>query len=74
MNRSYLQKKKRTKGDKKSSWELKNPQTYKKSSQQLPSCVIATRDSLFCKMFSPLFCYEQEKKLKTELFEETVYK
>ena len=53
--------------DKKSSWVLKNPQNYKKSSQQLPSYVIATRDSL-------LFCFEQEKKLKTELFEETVYK
>ena len=38
---------------------------YKKSSQQLPSCVIATRDSLFCKMFSPLFCFEQEKMLKS---------
>ena len=37
---------------------------YKKSSQQLPSCVIATRDSLFCKMFSPLFSFEQEKTLK----------
>ena len=35
---------------------------HKKSSQQLPSCVIATRDSLFCKMFSP--CVEQEKTLK----------
>ena len=35
---------------------------HKKSSQQLPSCVIATRASLFCKMFSP--CVEQEKTLK----------
>ena len=60
-------------GDKKSSWVLKNPQNYKKSSQQLPSYVIAARDSLFCQIFSPLFCFEQEKKLKTELFEETVY-
>ena len=31
---------------------------YKKSSQQLPSCFIAMRDSPFCKMFSPLFCSE----------------
>ena len=31
---------------------------------QLPSCVIATRDSMFCKMFSPLFCFEQETTLK----------
>ena len=37
---------------------------YKKSSQQLPSCFIAMRDSPFCKMFSPLFCFEQEKTLK----------
>ena len=35
---------------------------HKKSSQQLPSCVVATRNSLFCKMFSP--CVEQEKTLK----------
>ena len=44
-------------------WEGLN---YKKFSQQLPSCVIATRDSLFCKMFSPslIFCFEQEKVLK----------
>ena len=37
---------------------------YKKSSQQLPSCFIAMRYSPFCKMFSPLFCFEQEKTLK----------
>ena len=71
---AIYKKEKWRKGDKKSSWVLKNPQTYKKSSQQLPSCVITTRDSLFCKVFSPLFCFVQEKKLKTELFEETVYK
>ena len=40
---------------------------HKKSSQQLPSCFIATRDSPFCKMFSPLFCVEQEKALKNFL-------
>ena len=33
---------------------------YKKSLQQLLKCVIATGDSLFCKMFSPLFCMEQK--------------
>ena len=44
--------------------------TYKKSSQQLASCVIAMRDSPFCKMFSPQerispsFCFKQEKALK----------
>ena len=37
---------------------------YKKSSQQLPLCFIAMRDSPFCKMFLPLFCLEQEKTLK----------
>ena len=36
----------------------------KKSSQQLPSCVFVTRDSLFCKMFSLLFFFEQEKTVK----------
>ena len=34
---------------------------YKKS---LPSCFIASRDSPFSKMFSPLFCFAQEKALK----------
>ena len=71
---AIYKKEKWRKGDKKSSWVLKNSQTYKQSSQQLLSCVIATRDSLFCKMFSPLFCFEPENKLKTELFEENVYK
>ena len=28
------------------------------------SCVIATRDLLFCKMFSPLVCFQQEKMLE----------
>ena len=37
---------------------------HKKSSQQLPSCFIAMRRLPFCKMFSPLFCCEQEKTLK----------
>ena len=32
--------------------------------QQLQSCFIATRDLLFCKMFSPLVCFEQEKMLE----------
>ena len=34
---------------------------YKKS---LPSCFIASRDSPFSKIFSPLFCFAQEKALK----------
>ena len=37
---------------------------YKKLSQQLPSCFIAMRESPFCKMFSPLFRFEQEKALR----------
>ena len=44
-----------------STWECQN---YKKSSQQLLSCVITTRDSLVCHMFSLLFCFEQKKTLK----------
>ena len=42
-------------------WECLN---HKQSLQQLPSCVISTRHSLFFKMFLPLFCFEQEKMLK----------
>ena len=42
-------------------WECLN---YKKSWQELTSCVITTRDSLILKMFSPIFCFEQEKALK----------
>ena len=37
---------------------------YKNSSQQLPLSFIAMRDSPFCKMFSPLFCFEQGKTSK----------
>ena len=59
-SRIYLQRRKMVKRRQKSSCLLENA----KSSQQLPSCVIATRDSLFCKMFSPLFSFEQEKTLK----------
>ena len=40
---------------------------YKKSSKQLPSCFIAMRDSPFCKMFSPSFCFEQKRTLKNFL-------
>ena len=64
ISRSYLQRRKMEKrGPKKllTTWQCLN---YKKSSQQLPSCVFATRDSLFCKMFSLLFFFEQEKTVK----------
>ena len=59
-SRSYLQRRKMVKRRQKSSCLLENA----KSSQQLPSCLIATRDSLFCKMLSPLFSFEQENTLK----------
>ena len=75
-SRSYLQRRKMEKRRQKEllTWECLN---YKKSSQQLPSCVIAMRDSLFCKMFSPLFCFEQEKTLKNfskKLYTNTIKK
>ena len=63
-SRSYLQRRKMEKRRPKkllTTWQCLN---YKKSSQQLPSCVFATRDSLFCKMFSLLFFFEQEKTVK----------
>ena len=49
-------------------WECLN---YKKSSQQSPSCVLSTRDSLFCKRFSPLFSLVQEKTRKKKKKEKT---
>ena len=66
-SRSYLQRRKMEKRRQKellTTWESLND---KKSSQQLPSCVIATRDSLF-----PLFCFEQEKTFK--IFSRKLYK
>ena len=44
---------------------------YKKSSQQLPPCVIAMRDSQICEMFSRLIWFERVKVLK-KLFGKTV--
>ena len=66
-SRSYLQRRKMEKRRQKeflTTWECLN---CKKSSQQLPSCVIAPRDSLFRKIFSPLICFELEKTLKKNL-------
>ena len=63
-SRSYLQRRKMEKRRPKkllTTWQCLN---YKKSSQQLPSCVFATRDSLFCKMSLLLFFFEQEKTVK----------
>ena len=40
----------------------------------VPSCVIAIRDSLFRKIFSPLFCFKQEKTLRNVSKTVTLYK
>ena len=53
-------------GDKKSSWQLENALTTGKFHNSW-SCVIATRESLFWKMFWPLFCFEQVKTSKKVL-------
>ena len=63
-NRSYLQERKMEKRGQKELLSTLESLNYHKSSQQLPACFIAMRDSSFCKMFSPLFCFEQEKTLK----------
>ena len=44
------------------SWECLN---YKKSSQQLPSCVIAMRDSLFCKSFCHYSALSMKRRWKS---------
>ena len=67
-SRSYLQGRNLDKWSQKeflmTTWEYLN---CKKTSQQLPSCVIVTRESLFCKIFSPLFLFKQVKTLKNLL-------
>ena len=63
-DRSYLQERKMEKRWQEELLTTLDCLNYKKSSQQLPSCFIAMRDSPFCKMFSPLFCFEQGKTLK----------
>ena len=45
---------------------------YKKSSQQLPSCLICNKDVLFCKCFRHYSALS--KKRHEKLFEETAYK
>ena len=69
LSRSYIQRKSMEKRRHKAlltTWERLN---YKKFSQ-LPSCVIASRSSLCCKMFSPssTFCFEHEKTLFKKRF------
>ena len=63
-NKSYLQARKMEKRGQKDLLTTFECLNYKKSSQQLPSCFIAMRDSPFCKMFSPVFCFELEKTLR----------
>ena len=64
---SYLQRGKMEKQRRKeylTTWEcLYNKLTGRKLHESW-SCVIASRDSLICKMFSPLFCFKQVKTLK----------
>ena len=60
-NRSYLQETKMEKRGQKELLTTLECLNYKKS---LPSCFIASKDSPFSKMFSPLFCFAQEKALK----------
>ena len=64
---SYLQRGKMEKQRRKeylTTWEcLYNKSTGRKLHESW-SCVIASRDLLICKMFSPLFCFEQVKTLK----------
>ena len=69
---SYLQERKMEKRGQKELLSTLQSLNYQKSSQQLPACFIAMRDSPFCKMFSPLFCFEQEKTLKN--FSKKLYK
>ena len=71
-SKSYWQRRKMEKRRQKeflTAWECPN---CKKFSRQLPMCVITTRDSLFCKTFSPYFCLiAQVKTLKT--FQKKLY-
>ena len=70
--RSYFQETKMEKRGQKELLTTLECLNYKKSSQQLPSCFIAMRESPFCKMFSPLFRFEQEKTLRN--FSKKLYK
>ena len=63
-NRSYLQERKMEKRGQKELFTTLQCLNYKKSSHCFTTAAIAMRDSPFCKMFSPLFCFQQEKTLK----------
>ena len=72
-SRSYLRRRKMEKRRPKkllTTWQCLN---YKKSSQQLRSCVFATRDSLFCKIFFAILLLWARKDGE-KLFQETVHK
>ena len=64
ISRSYLQRKKmekRRQNLKKTLYNLRMPKLQEIFTAV--AIVLSLRDSLFCKMFSPLFCVEQEKTL-----------
>ena len=64
-SRNYLQRRKMEKRRPKkllTTWQCLN---YKKSSQQLSSCVFATRDSLFCIMFRYYSSLSKKRRWKT---------
>ena len=64
-SRSYLQRRKIEKRRQiEFSDKLRMPKLQENFTTQLSSWIIAMRDSLFYKMFSPLFCFEQVKTLK----------
>ena len=74
MSGSYLQ---RRKMEKRGQKELLSTQESPKLQEIFTTVAIVCHRYerlAACQIFSPLFCFEQEKKLKTELFEETVYK
>ena len=64
-SRSYLQRRKIEKRRQiEFSDNLRMPKLQENFTTQLSSWIIAMRDSLFYKMFSPLFCFEPVKTLK----------
>ena len=61
----YLYYKEKKNGEKETKRALYNLRMPKLKRNLHNSCLrVSLRDSLFCKMFSPLFCFEQKKTLK----------
>ena len=61
----YLYDKEKKNGEKETKRALYNLRMPKLKRNLHNSCLrVSLRDSLFCKMFSPLFCFEQKKTLK----------